>query len=439
MSARCLTVDVGSTYTKAALVDLDAGTVLASGQTPTTSSTDVLHGLDALAGSLGAPPHMPVLACSSAGGGLRLAVLGYERSVTAEAGRRVGLSAGARVVHVGAGRLDTTGLADLRESRPDIVLLVGGTDGGNADILLANAAALARSRLRRGIPFVVAGNAEATPAAAERLRAAGRLVRTADNVLPQIGVVEPASARAAIRDAFVRHVIGGKGLSRGPRFARLVRAATPDAVLAGVAALADAAGSGVLVVDVGGATTDVYSALAPVGEDAELRREVVAELPIARTVEADLGVRWSADGVLDAAAREGLAVSADLPRYAAHVAANPAHLPAEGHEGGLDLELARLAALVAVRRHARPAQPGDSGRDLRDVRTVLGSGGVLRHGAPRDADAVLRAVAGDDAGGWRTPRAAHTRLDAAYLLVVVGLLAETHPDAAHRLAARLLD
>ena len=439
MSPCCLTVDVGSTYTKAALVDLDAGTVLASGQIPTTSSTDVLHGLDALADSLGATPQIPVLACSSAGGGLRLAVLGYERSVTAEAGRRVGLSAGARVVHVGAGRLDATGVADLRQTRPDIVLLVGGTDGGNADILLANAAVLAGSRLRRGIPFVVAGNAEATPAAAERLRAAGRLVRTADNVLPQIGVVEPASARAAIRDAFVRHVIGGKGLSRGPRFARLVRAATPDAVLAGVAALADAAGSGVLVVDVGGATTDVYSALAPAGEDAEGRREVVAELPVARTVEADLGVRWSADGVLDAAAREGLAVSAGLPRYAAHVATDPAHLPTDEIERTLDLELARLAALVAVRRHARPAQPGESGRDLRDVTLALGSGGVLRHGPRRDAEAVLRAVASDDAGGGRTPRAAQTRLDAAYLLVVVGLLAETHPDAARRLAPRLLD
>ena len=123
MSPCCLTVDVGSTYTKAALVDLDAGTVLASGQTPTTSSTDVLHGLDALADSLGATPQIPVLACSSAGGGLRLAVLGYERSVTAEAGRRVGLSAGARVVHVGAGRLDAAGVADLRQTRPDLSLI----------------------------------------------------------------------------------------------------------------------------------------------------------------------------------------------------------------------------------------------------------------------------------------------------------------------------
>ena len=80
-----------------------------------------------------------VLACSSAGGGLRLAVVGYERAVTAEAGHRVGLSAGARVVHVAAGPMDDAAFAALLDARPDVVLLVGGTDGGNAEVLLHNA------------------------------------------------------------------------------------------------------------------------------------------------------------------------------------------------------------------------------------------------------------------------------------------------------------
>ena len=81
---------------------------------------------------LGGPCTGPVQACSSAGGGLRLAVVGYERAVTAEAGYRVGLSAGAKVVHVATGRLDGTGVAALAASAPDVLLLVGGTDGGNA-------------------------------------------------------------------------------------------------------------------------------------------------------------------------------------------------------------------------------------------------------------------------------------------------------------------
>ena len=59
-----------------------------------------------------------------------------------------------------------------------------------------------------------------------------------DNVLPDVGELAPGPARSAIREVFLDHVIGGKGLSRGPRFRRLVRTVTPDAVLSGVSRLA---------------------------------------------------------------------------------------------------------------------------------------------------------------------------------------------------------
>ena len=91
------------------------------------------------------------------------------------------------------------------------------------------------------------------------LAATGRRHAVTDNVLPRIGVVAPEAARSAIREAFLTHVIGGKGLSRGRGFSGLVRAATPDAVLRGVEVLADVVAGDVLVVDVGGATTDVFS------------------------------------------------------------------------------------------------------------------------------------------------------------------------------------
>src|SRR4051794_9153281 len=95
-------VDVGSTFTKGAPVDLGAGVLLGTASHPTTLSTDVMDGVDAVRSSLDAGA-VETLACSSAGGGLRLAVVGYERLVTAEAAFRVGLSAGARVEHVAAG------------------------------------------------------------------------------------------------------------------------------------------------------------------------------------------------------------------------------------------------------------------------------------------------------------------------------------------------
>src|SRR5215212_3835519 len=322
-----LCVDVGSTFTKAVLVDLGTGDVLAAASHRTTlpaplpggtPAGDVLQGVDAVraaAQERAGRRADDVLACSSAGGGLRIAVVGYERLVTAEAGRRVALSAGGRVVHIGAGPLTAPDVDRLRAARPDVVLLAGGTDGGDAEVLLHNARRLGIARLPA--PVVVAGNAEAAPAAREELERRGRKVVVAPNVLPRIGTLEPSGARAAVREQFLRHVIGGKGLSRGARFARLVRAPTPDAVLAGVEVLADTVAAGgaggacgdVLVVDVGGATTDVYSVITPPGDDAGgglPGREVVAPLWRARTVEGDLGMRWSAPGVVAAAAAEGL-------------------------------------------------------------------------------------------------------------------------------------
>ena len=429
---RLLCVDFGSTFTKAALVG-DDGTLLATDSVRTTIGTDVLDGYREIRERL-APQGDPdsVLACSSAGGGLRLAVVGYEREVTAQAGHDVGLSAGAVVCHVAAGPLGAPELQALRASRPDLVLLVGGTDGGNSEVLLHNASRLAKARVRT--PLVVAGNSAAADEVADLLASTGRHFTVAGNVLPAIGVIEPRPARSAIRAAFLAHVIGGKGLSRGTQFASMVQAPTPDAVLDGVEVLAEAHGGDVMVVDVGGATTDVYSVLTPQGEDAGLAKDVVAPLWHARTVEADLGMRWNAPGVVAAARREHVILPDGVDAYAARLHRDPAHLPADDRERSLDLDLARVAAVVAARRHGRPAAPGAPPRPLADVSLLVGSGGVLRHAAPDGRRAVLGAVARDHAGGWKVPGAPRTVTDAAYLLFAVGLLRRAHPDAARRLA-----
>ena len=434
--AGILCVDVGSTFTKGVLVEPRTGELLGTASHPTTVGTDVMDGVDAVRAALG--PHgtpTDVLLCSSAGGGLRLAVVGYEREVTTEAGHRVGLSAGAKVVHVASGPLGGGDVAALRAARPDLVLLVGGTDGGNADVLLHNAGRLARARL--AAPVVVAGNADAAPEVAALLAATGRRHVVTDNVLPRIGVVAPEAARAAIREVFLTHVIGGKGLSRGRGFAELVRAPTPDAVLRGVEVLAEVVGGDVLVVDVGGATTDVYSVITPVGEDATIHREVVGTLWHARTVEADLGMRWSAEGVVEAAARERLAVDPATARYAAAVAGDTAHLATSDAEWAAEEQLAGTAALLAVRRHGRPAHAAERPRPLGEVVLLVGSGGVLRHAPPEVGQRVLARVTGDHGGGWRVPEAAHPRVDTAYVLFAVGLLADRHPRAAAALAAPL--
>jgi uncharacterized protein (TIGR01319 family) len=418
---------------------------LATESVPTTVSTDVLDGYRSICETLatqGFPAADEVLSCSSAGGGLRLAVVGYERSVTAEAGHRVGLSAGAKVVQVVAGLMTTAQVATLRAARPDVILLVGGTDGGNADVLLHNGSRLAKARL--GAAIVVAGNVEVREELASSLESTGRRFVLTDNVLPQIGVINPNGARSAIRQVFLRHVIGGKGLSKGPEFAAMVRAATPDAMLRGVETLAAAADGDVLVFDVGGATTDVYSVISPEGEDAALRKDVVPQLWHARTVEGDLGMRWNAGGAAEAATVEHLLSGSDLARlrsWATRMEADPAYLPVGPGEIELDLTLARVAAVTAVRRHARPSSPGDPARPLTRLAYVIGSGGVLRSSSKANQDNVLRAVTSDFAGGWKVPTNARTSVDSAYLLFAAGLLADADgygPEVAVRVARRVL-
>jgi len=190
----------------------------------------------------------------------------------------------------------------------------------------------------------------------------------------------------------------------------------------------------VIVVDVGGATTDVYSVLTPDPERSSgPRQEVAGTLWRSRTVEGDLGMRWSATGVVAAARAERLDVDDALAAAARRRADDPGMLPGTATEQAEDLRIAALAAVVALRRHARGEPGGPPRKDLRDVRLVIGSGGVLRHAGAAGAATVLDAPLHDLAGGWPLPRSARTVVDADYVLAPAGLLAAEHPDAARRL------
>lgn len=450
-------VDFGSTFTKAALVDVESGELVATASHRTSIATDVLDGwgecLRQLAEVDPRARDAEVLACSSAGGGLRIAVVGNEELVTAEAGRRVALSSGGRVVHVASGGLDRHGIEALRHDRPDVVLLVGGTDGGNAEVFVKCAQELAGAGWPG--PVVVAGNVDAQAEVAALFAASGTPYVLADNVVPRIGVLAPDSARAAIREMFLRHVIGGKHLSEHVEFTAMVRGATPDVVLTAVELMARGLdeqhpGAGdVVVVDVGGATTDVYSVVEVDPEDSGLSREVVATVPASRTVEGDLGMRWSAESTVEAGVAAGLMdaqAAGDLEVAAARRHRDPGYVPEDDHELSLDQELASVAIGVAVRRHAGRAQVvfGPDGRvvertgkDLREADLLVGSGGVLRHSGDGGPEVMLRRL-GDDGEGWQLPESPRVVVDVDYVLAPAGLLAQRHPEAAHRLLQRLV-
>jgi uncharacterized protein (TIGR01319 family) len=450
--------DFGSTYTKLRLVDLEEGRLLAKAQAPTSIGTDLMDGYavalevaESEAEGLGEIEE--ALAVSSAGGGLRVAAVGLVADLTAAAARQAALNAGARVEAVVAGELGDEELDELRRARPEIVLFAGGTDGGRADLVLENAQRLAEARL--GAHVVVACNSAVAEEAAGLLRDFGAPASIAANVMPKLGEIAVDSAREGILRAFLEHVIGGKGLSASAEFERMVRMPTPEAVLEAVRLLAqgtdEVPGAGdVLVIDIGGATTDVHSSRVAQAASPGIEDSLLPPPPTLRTVEGDLGLRSGAAGVLAADGRwiEG---ETELDKAAIGQAVSlrsedPKWIPGEAAQAHLDHLFAVGCATHALQRHcgtmllargeAGPPTLVRNGPDLREVAQVVGTGGVFAH--RDDGLEILAAALHRRAPRSLAPQEPALRVDANYILAAAGLLATHDTGAAAHLLQREL-
>jgi len=453
-----LLIDFGSTYTKVRAVDLDAREIAATAQGPSTVTTDVNIGLDAalgaLKGRLGDLPRFRYrLAASSAAGGLRMVTIGLVRELTAQAAREAALGAGAKLVGCFAYRLTRGDVARIIDLEPDIVLLCGGTDGGDSAVILHNARALARSALDR--PIVVAGNRDAAEEIAEVLAAARKPHVVADNVMPELNVLRTEGAREAIRGVFIRRIVHAKGVDRARE--RLdVLMPTPAAVLDAAELLANGVQGGdglgeLLVVDPGGATTDVHSICAGAPSVDGVVQQGMPEPFAKRTVEGDLGMRHNAASIVEACGAARIAVEARITQslleaLLARIAADAGRLPESDEDVRLDLALARAAVGLAVKRHAGtreiaytalgPVQV-QRGKDLSRVRTLIGTGGVIAASAAPEA--ILRAALADPAEpASLRPKAPEWRIDRDYALFACGLLARVERRAAYELAMATL-
>lgn len=444
-------VDFGSTFTKVAIVGTAGGALIASGQSTTTVATDVLDGL-AHAFADCEPGYAAASAvvrrcCSSAGGGLRMVVVGLEADITTQAANQVALNAGGRIAATLSGVLSASEVDDLVRLDPDLILLSGGTDGGNTDCLINNARSIAARKPASVI--VLAGNADAKDDAGRYLEDAGCTWLSAPNVLPQIGIVDTERVQAAIREVFISHVIGGKNLSKSADFTKMVSLPTPDAVRQGVELLSVGTGQrpglgGLVVVDVGGATTDVYSVIRTSHVGAQ-RKELVPSAQTSRTVEADLGLRWSAEGVVEAARSLNMVTGLKLERLVAAAQvriSDPSFLPQTDDERADDIELARLAAVIAVRRHAGRTRVGIGpegvsirleGRDLREVPLIIVTGGVFRANPTVDFAEMFNEGFASFDRNILGPKQVRVVVDKRYVLAAAGLLSPSHPDAAFHL------
>ena len=453
-------VDFGSTFTKLVAIDLAAERIVATAQARTTVDTDVTLGFDAalaeLDRALANQPHRidRYFASSSAAGGLRMIAIGLIPSLTAEAARRAALCAGAKLLDVFCNRMTRREVARLEADRPEIVLLVGGTDGGNTAVVLHNAEMLAASGLTA--PIVYAGNKVAADDVEATLRAAGKDVHVTSNVMPQIGTLDIDPARAVVRDIFMRRIVEAKGIAKVRSRVGDILMPTPMAVLQAAQLLADGIedepGLGELVVfDVGGATTDVHSIAKGDPTGAGWIPRGLPEPYAKRTVEGDLGLRWNAASIVEAAGvakiqgyLQGPAI--DIAARAHALSANPETVPVSDDDYAFDTALAAAAVDLAMERHAGQLETvyGTSGpvtllygKDLSSVRHVIGVGGVFARG--RGAGTILAAaLTKPDAPLSTRPKSPRLAIDKDYIFCAMGLLATHAPRVALRLMKRHL-
>jgi len=470
---RVLSVDIGSTWTKAALFDVGSQTpaALRRAAVPTTQD-DLFEGVARVARELLDLPaeaplapaldDAPLYACSSAKGGLSIAAIGIVPDLTARVARLAAASAGGRIAAHHSYRLGTREVAALESEQPDIVLFCGGTDGGNESYVRANARALSGSALAATILY--AGNASMRDEVSGILR--GKRLVVVANAMPEVGALDIEPARQAIRGIYLESIVKGRGLGRVRELCAADIRPTPLAVfdLVGMLASAGREWSDTLVIDMGGATTDIYShTTAFHGEEGWVLRGI-REPALTRTVEGDLGLRVSARSAWHTGEQYisqrlgGDHAAGALGEWVERAARQTSVLPASPEERMFDDLLAEACLHHALRRHAGTVEEAytasgkvrvQKGKDLRGVRRIVASGGFLARrgmrGSTGSASPVLRALAMarahvDERTGAASllPEAPEVLTDRQYLFPLLGNIAAAYPHGAAEIAAACL-
>ncbi|MBE5773348.1 MAG: MutL protein [Clostridiales bacterium] len=453
-----LLIDFGSTYTKVTAVDIEAEQLLGTAQSFTTIQTDINDGLEdalrRLHEKTGPLEYVAKYGCSSAAGGLRMITSGLVPELTAEAARQASLGAGAKVLKVYSFQLTEDDIEEIMQINPDIFLLVGGTDGGNSECILHNAKMLATVDFK--FPVVIAGNRSAVREC-ERILA-GHEVYICENVMPKFGVLNIESTQKQIREIFLKKIIQAKGLTKAASLIQGILMPTPSAVMKAMNLLAQGCegeiGIGDLIaVDVGGATTDIYSMCDGMPTASNTVYKGLPEPYAKRTVEGDIGMRYSIHGIVEAAGirrvcqLSGL-TEARVAELVDMLSKNTELVPEPGSElEKLDFALASLAIETAVSRHAGTMEETytlmgltyvQAGKDLRPVRQVIVTGGCLIH-TTRTAEIASHALYSVATPMSLRPEKATIRVDRHYILASMGLLSEYYPQIALRIMKKELE
>ncbi len=390
------------------------------------------------------------ISTSSAGGGLQMMVAGVVKQMTAESAQRAALGAGAIVMDVLAAndqRQPHEKIELIRRLRPDMVLLSGGTDGGTVSHVaeLAEFIAAADPRPRLGIayklPVIYAGNIDARDAIRERLADKTDLHIT-DNLRPVLERENLGPARNEIHELFLKHV-----MAQAPGYKKLMSwvgapiMPTPAAVGDIIQKVAHSRGLTIIGVDIGGATTDVFSVFGEVFN---------------RTVSANLGMSYSVSNVLAEAGLPNILRwvpfeldETDLRDRIRNKMIRPTTIPQLLEELKIEQAIAREALRLAFAQHKQLAvglkgvqrtrtvsdafdesSAGETVIDMRELDLLVGSGGVLSH-APRRSQAMMMLI-----DAFQPEGVTRLAVDSIFMMPHLGVLAQVHERAAEDVFVR---
>lgn len=373
-----------------------------------------------------------MLATSSAAGGLRMTVHGLVYEMTVRAGREAALGAGANIHLSTAGKLRESDLAEIRRIAPNLILLAGGTDYGERDTALYNARQLCALGLPS--PVIYAGNIQCREEIRALFGERDIPLYVTENVYPRLDELNIEPVRRLIHRAFEEHIIHAPGMERVRELVTGSILPTPGAVMECARLLYDELGD-LMVVDVGGATTDIHSVTDGAQEIALL--QMAPEPRAKRTVEGDLGLYVNARALAEAVGLDRLSEECGVD--AAAVLASYAPIPQNQEQLRLATGLARHAASMAVKRHAgrlrytydpSGRRTWAEGKDLTKVRWLVATGGALTRLPGRDD--ILQGLCGlNQNGAMLYPKPGQMRFleDRRYIMASLGVLSGRYPQA----------
>lgn len=466
---RILATDCGSTTTKAILIEKRGKEyrLVVRGEAPTTveaPAEDVTRGVLNAVGEVEELTGIKLIrnqklitdkftekegtkiymSTSSAGGGLQMMVAGVVKSMTAESAQRAALGAGAIVMDVLAsndGRLPHQKIEAIRHLRPDMILLSGGIDGGTIThvVELAEIISAADPKPRFGVgyelPVIYAGNIDARKAVDERLAEKTALTNV-DNIRPVLERENLGPARHEIHDLFMEHV-----MAQAPGYRKLMEwtavpiMPTPGAVGAIIQTIAERENIEVIGVDIGGATTDIFSVFQGVFN---------------RTVSANLGMSYSISNVLAEATLPNIMRwvpfdidEKDMRNRIRNKMIRPTTIPMTLRELVLEQAIAKEALRLALEQHRSLAvglkgiqqqrtisdafeqtATGETLVNLLTLNMMVGSGGVLSH-APRRVQAAAMII-----DGFLPQGITMLAVDSIFMMPQLGVLSTVNAQAA---------